>query len=108
MSQDKSRRLGRGLEALLSSRQAAESATPEERSALRELPLSQIRPNPYQPRKEFRAEDLAELQASLDANGLLQPIVVRPSGPGGYELIAGERRLRAATQPGWSDIPVVV
>ena len=64
MSTDKTRRLGRGLEALLSSRQAVEAPpSSEERSALRELPLTQIRPNPYQPRKEFRPEDLADLEA---------------------------------------------
>ena len=105
MSVDKPRRLGRGLEALI-----ATSATPTsaERRGPQHVPISQIRPNPYQPRKEFRPEDLAELQASLQANGLLQPIVVRPGADGGYELIAGERRLRAATQLGWTDIPVVI
>jgi ParB family chromosome partitioning protein len=106
MSVDKPRRLGRGLEALIAT--AATPPTSAERGSVQRIPIAQIRPNPYQPRREFRPEDLAELQASLDANGLLQPIVVRPSGPGGYELIAGERRLRAATQLGWSDIPVVV
>ena len=109
MSQDKSRRLGRGLEALLSSRQAVEAPTPEERSALRELPLAQIRPNPYQPRKEFRPEELADLEASLRASGLLQPVTVRRAGDGqGYELIAGERRLRAAGRLGWERIPAIV
>jgi ParB family transcriptional regulator, chromosome partitioning protein len=106
MSVDKPRRLGRGLEALIAT--AATPPTSAERGAVQRAPIAQIRPNPYQPRKEFPAEELAELQASLEANGLLQPIVVRPSGPGGYELIAGERRLRAATQLGWTDIPVVV
>jgi ParB family chromosome partitioning protein len=106
MSVDKPRRLGRGLEALIAT--AATPPTSTERGALQRVPVAQIRPNPYQPRKEFRAEELAELQASLEANGLLQPIVVRPSASGSYELIAGERRLRAATQLGWSDIPVVV
>jgi ParB family chromosome partitioning protein len=102
------RRLGRGLEALLASRQAAEP-TPEERSALRSLPVGEIRPNPYQPRKEFRAEDLADLEASLRATGLLQPVTVRKVRDGqGYELIAGERRLRAATRLGWAEIPAIV
>lgn len=106
MSVDKPRRLGRGLEALI----ATASAPPSqgERGTPQRVPLGQIRPNPYQPRKEFRPEDLQELKASLEANGLLQPIVVRPVTGGGYELIAGERRLRAATQLGWPDIPVVV
>jgi ParB family transcriptional regulator, chromosome partitioning protein len=106
MSADKPRRLGRGLEALIAT--ASAPPTPAERGSEQRVPLGQIRPNPYQPRKEFRAEDLDELKASLDANGLLQPIVVRPVRSGGYELIAGERRLRAATQLGWADIPVVV
>jgi ParB family chromosome partitioning protein len=106
MSLDKPRRLGRGLEALIATASAPPSTA--ERGAVTRVPIGQIRPNPYQPRKEFRAEELAELQASIEANGLLQPIVVRPASPSGYELIAGERRLRAATQIGWSDIPVVV
>jgi ParB family chromosome partitioning protein len=105
MSVDKPRRLGRGLEALIATA-APPAAAPGER--LQRVPIGLIRPNPYQPRKEFRPEELAELQASLDANGLLQPIVVRPGGANTYELIAGERRLRAATQLGWADIPVVV
>src|SRR5688572_5619768 len=106
MPVDKPRRLGRGLEALIAS--TATTPTPAERRGMQNVPIAQIRANPYQPRKEFRPEDLAELQASLQANGLLQPIVVRPSGPGGYELIAGGRPLRAATQLAWTDIPVVV
>jgi len=104
---DKPRRLGRGLEALLASRQTAEP-TAEERSALRALPLTQIRPNPYQPRHEFRPEELADLEASLKATGLLQPVTVREAVGGGYELIAGERRLRAAERLGWTEIPAVV
>jgi ParB family chromosome partitioning protein len=101
---DRPRRLGRGLEALLGS--AAASSTPSE---LQRLPLSQIRPNPYQPRRSFAPEELAELQSSIRANGLLQPITVRSASNGsGYELIAGERRLRAATALGWTDIPAVV
>lgn len=102
---DKPRRLGRGLEALLASRQT--EPAPEERSALRTLPLAQIRPNPYQPRQEFRPEDLADLEASLRATGLLQPVTVREAGSG-FELIAGERRLRAAERLGWSEIPAMV
>ncbi|HEY0777540.1 MAG TPA: ParB/RepB/Spo0J family partition protein [Gemmatirosa sp.] len=102
------RRLGRGLEALLASRVAAEP-TSEERSALRTIPIAEIRPNPYQPRQSFRAEELAELEASLRATGLLQPVTVRPVTDGsGYELVAGERRLRAATNIGWTEIPAVV
>ena len=108
MSTDKPRRLGRGLEALIpgaGATIAAPAAAPA--SEYQRLPISGIRPNPYQPRREFREADLAELQASLRASGLLQPITVRPAGEG-YELISGERRLRAATRLGWTDIPAIV
>lgn len=83
--------------------------TPEGRDGLRRLPMAQIRPNPMQPRKEFREEELADLESSLRVNGLLQPVTVRPAPSGsGYELIAGERRLRAAQRLGWTDIPAIV
>jgi ParB family chromosome partitioning protein len=109
MPPEKPRRLGRGLEALLSGHASSTEIAADDRSALRSIPVSRIRPNPYQPRKEFNAQELAELQASLRENGLLSPIAVRsaPSG-GGFELIAGERRLRAATNLGWAEIPAVV
>ena len=71
--------------------------------------MAHIRPNPYQPRKEFKPEELTDLETSLKASGLLQPITVRKSPGGqGYELIAGERRFRAAMRLGWTDIPAVV
>jgi len=110
------KRLGRGLEALLgpaaSGATGAGSATSagssgSAASPLRPIPISGIRPNPFQPRKEFRPEELAELQASLAASGLLQPITVRTAASG-YELIAGERRLRAATALGWTEISAIV
>ncbi|HJU88695.1 MAG TPA: ParB/RepB/Spo0J family partition protein [Gemmatimonadaceae bacterium] len=89
---------------------ATAEATSTDRSGLQHIPLGQIRPNPFQPRKDFKTEELAELQASMRSSGLLQPITVRPAphGAEGYELIAGERRLRAASQLGWADIPAVV
>lgn len=112
MSADKQRRLGRGLEALISSAPTvpapAAPGAEERRTPYRELPLSAIRPNRYQPRREFKQEELAELESSLRATGLLQPITVRPVGSDGFELIAGERRLRAATRLGWRTIPAVV
>lgn len=78
-------------------------------AGLQHIRLSEIRPNPYQPRKEFKLEELSELQASLKASGLLQPITLRPSPAGtGYELIAGERRFRAAASLGWTEIPAVI
>jgi hypothetical protein len=81
------KRLGRGLEALLGpvSREQAEAS-----GTLRELPVSSLRPNPYQPRTRIDESELAELASSMQASGLLQPVVVRAHG-GGYELIAGER-----------------
>jgi ParB family chromosome partitioning protein len=75
---------------------------------MQRIRIAQVRPNPFQPRKEFRAEELAELEASLRSTGLLQPITVRPVSGGGYELIAGERRLRAAQRIGWTEIPALV
>jgi len=112
--QETPRRLGRGLDALLARREPP-SAKPDSteaeapRSALQSIPIAQIRPNPYQPRREFRPEELADLEASLRANGLLQPVTVRPAPNGhGFELIAGERRFRAATRLGWTEIAAVV
>jgi len=111
---DKPRRLGRGLEALLGSPNPALAPTVTQPAAigeaeqpLRQIPIAKIRPNPFQPRKEFRDDELSQLQASLSTNGLLQPITVRSVGSA-FELVAGERRLRAATRLGWSDIPAIV
>jgi ParB family chromosome partitioning protein len=104
MTADKTRRLGRGLEALLG---ATTSAKPVPEAELQHIPVAQIKPNPYQPRKDFKTEELADLEASMKAGGLLQPITVRTVS-GGYELIAGERRLRAASRLGWREIPAVV
>jgi ParB family chromosome partitioning protein len=104
MSAEKPRRLGRGLEALISS--APGSSTPQG-GDLQRIALSRIRANPFQPRREFDTADLAELEASLTASGLLQPITVRRRGDA-YELVAGERRLRAAANIGWSEISAVI
>jgi ParB family chromosome partitioning protein len=109
MSMEKPRRLGRGLEALIpgaSATIAAPSATAPA-SDYQRLPIAGIRPNPYQPRREFDETELSELQASLKSSGLLQPITVRHA-PGGFELISGERRLRAATRLGWTEIPAII
>ena len=115
MSPEQPRRLGRGLEALLAMKgpeprnPAAASGDVGASPGLQNVRLSEIRPNPYQPRKEFRLEELADLQASLKASGLLQPITLRPSPNGaGFELIAGERRFRAAAALGWTEIAAVV
>ena len=104
---EKPRRLGRGLEALIPGASAATATAVAPTSDYLQLPIAGIRPNPYQPRREFDEAELAELQASLQSSGLLQPITVRPVA-GGYELIAGERRLRAATRLGWTEIPAII
>jgi len=108
---EKPRRLGRGLEALIpgahSPAPAAVAAAPVASSEYQKLPIASIRPNPYQPRREFAETELAELQASLRVSGLLQPITVRPTSSG-FELVSGERRLRAATRLGWPEIPAIV
>ena len=98
------KRLGRGLEALLGT-VSKEQAQAE--GALRELPIGSVLPNPYQPRTEMNEEALVELTASIEASGLLQPVVVRPKN-GKFELIAGERRWRAIQRLGWAKIPAVV
>jgi ParB family transcriptional regulator, chromosome partitioning protein len=109
---DRTRRLGRGLSALISSTsQPAVQAQPQQAASsepFREIRLDQIVPNPRQPRRDFSETELQELQLSLQASGLLQPIAVRPRKDGRFELIAGERRLRAATRLGWSTIPAYV
>lgn len=99
------KRLGRGLEALLGPVSREEA---ERQGSLRELTVQSVRPNPYQPRHRVEEEPLKELAASIEASGLLQPIVVRSRASGGYELIAGERRWRAVQQLGWTKIPAVV
>jgi len=98
------KRLGRGLEALLGPISRDQAAA---QGALRELPVGSIKPNPFQPRREFDPAALDELASSIAASGLLQPIVVR-SGKSGYELIAGERRWRAVQKLGWQKVPAVV
>jgi ParB family transcriptional regulator, chromosome partitioning protein len=99
------RGIGRGLEAILSVSPASATAGEEE---LRELPLELISPNPRQPRKRFDEETLAALAGSLGERGVLQPVLVRPKAGGTYELVAGERRWRAAGLAGLNTIPALV
>ncbi len=119
----KRRGLGRGLDALLTSKPAAEetAATPEAAPAapaakpavagdgdLRELPLDVVQRGQYQPRRDMNPEALNELADSIKAQGLMQPIVVRPISGGRYEIIAGERRWRASQIAGLDTIPVLI
>jgi len=115
MSADTPRRLGRGLEALISTarqqREAPAGASPEsatEGPNLKRIRLTDIIANRFQPRRTFTEPELVELESSIRASGLLQPIVVRETGNGKWELVAGERRLRAVTRLGWTEIPAVV
>lgn len=106
-SEKTSRRLGRGLDALFN---AVPSANEKSASGLMEIPVGQIRSNPFQPRQDFNVDELNELRESLNSSGLLQPITVRrrADGADGYELVVGERRLRAARSLGWTTISAVV
>ena len=98
--------LGRGLDMLLSS--ARSQSTDTEDTVLKRLPVERVRPGQYQPRTRMDADALQELADSIKAQGLVQPIVVRKLNGGEYELIAGERRWRAAQLAGLHDIPAVV
>ncbi len=96
------RGLGSGLSAILP------EASPERAGELRELPTELIKPNPNQPRTKIDPEALAGLASSIEANGVVQPLLVRPLPDGSYELIAGERRWRAAQAAGLAKVPAVV
>lgn len=95
------RKLGRGLDFLI-------AGTPEvAKDEVLDLKLDQVRPNPFQPRRDFPEKELQELASSILEHGVLQPIVVRPAGDG-YELIAGERRFRACESIGRKSVPAIV
>jgi ParB family chromosome partitioning protein len=114
MAATKKPRLGKGLSALMGeyvSEPGGEDGAPQ--GSIRMLGTATIAPNPFQPRREFSPEQLTELVDSIRANGLLQPIVVRPATdatPKGaeWELVAGERRWRAVRQLGWTEVPAMV
>ncbi len=104
MATAKNSRLGRGLDGLLTRTEESDPQAP----VLREVELDAIRPNPKQPRHNFDEDELEELAESVRAFGVLQPVVVRPLGGGRYELIMGERRLRASERAGLRTIPAIV
>jgi ParB family transcriptional regulator, chromosome partitioning protein len=113
--------LGRGLSALLPGADAQTEAdvpvdeaapveTPSEAAAmgLAEIDVGDIHPNPRQPRSSFRQDELDELSASIREHGVLQPVLVRPRAQGGYELLGGERRLRASKLAGATRVPAII
>jgi ParB family chromosome partitioning protein len=102
--------LGRGLGALIPSRPAAEAPTPAASpgAGLAMIPIGEISPNPYQPRKTFNEASIEELARSVREHGIVQPLVVTKTGDHKYRLIAGERRFRAAQKAGLEQVPVVV
>lgn len=104
--------LGRGLGSLIPGRATTPESAPVQPpvapGTVRNIALSSIEPNPHQPRKQFEAEALNELAASIKQHGLLQPLVVEPTSDGRYRLIVGERRWRAAKLAGLTEVPAIV
>jgi len=102
--------LGRNLSSMLSKdtlRHAVEQVSGHDDSSLKKLPLDRIHPGPFQPRSVFEPQSLQELADSISEQGVIQPIVVRPAGDS-FEILAGERRWRAAQMAGLQDIPVII
>jgi len=101
--------LGKGLGALIPESDLEDSGQGGRADqGVLSLPLAALRPNPEQPRRSFSPESLAELASSLKTHGLIQPIVVEAAGEGSYLIVAGERRFRAATLAGFTEVPVIV
>ncbi|MDO5457467.1 MAG: ParB/RepB/Spo0J family partition protein [Atopococcus tabaci] len=103
---EKNKGLGRGIDALF--QEINETNTLKDESMIQEIPLDEIRPNPHQPRLHFDKVALQELSDSIKQSGVLQPIVLRASSVTGYEIVAGERRVRASKLAGKSTIPAIV
>jgi ParB family chromosome partitioning protein len=106
MSQVK--RLGMGLSALIGGDPEPATAVAAASDPVGTMEINTIRPNPYQPRSDFDPKDIESLADSLKKDGLLQPVVVRPAGAGFYQLVAGERRWRAAKLAGLARVPVII
>lgn len=104
------RGLGRGLSALMADIETpAETSSPDsQRKATLSLPIEQLEPNPDQPRRQFDAEALDDLANSIRSKGIIQPLIVRAKASGQYEIVAGERRWRAAQAAGIHEVPVVL
>ena len=107
-NQDRPRGLGRGLSALIGDEVAAVKGEPVAKKDLRSLPVAFLQPGRFQPRMTFDEQPLQELAASIREKGVLSPILVRPIGPDRYEIVAGERRWRAAQLAKLHDVPVVI
>jgi ParB family transcriptional regulator, chromosome partitioning protein len=107
MTQPQKRRLGRGLAALIGD-DVAEEAVVQDTRSLRHVPIELLHANPNNPRKHFKEEELEELGRSVRDKGLLQPLVVRQRKDGEFEIVAGERRWRAAQRAGVHDVPVLI
>jgi ParB family chromosome partitioning protein len=107
MMQAQKKRLGRGLAALIGDDTTEEAIIQDVRS-LRHMPIELLRGSPNNPRKRFTDDELDDLAKSIKEKGLLQPLVVRPRGDGEYEIVAGERRLRAAQRAGVHELPVLI
>ena len=103
----KNKGLGRGIDALFQDLSEIEEVDMKKDQVV-EIPLSDLRPNPYQPRKSFDETTLQELANSIEQSGVFQPIIVRQSAVKGYELIAGERRFRASKLAGKESIPAII
>tara|TARA_R110002094_G_scaffold41099_6_gene53515 strand:- start:5091 stop:5990 length:900 start_codon:yes stop_codon:yes gene_type:complete len=106
---ERKRGLGRGLSALMADVAETETATSESLAAMeRVIPIERIVPNPDQPRKRFEKDDLSDLAASIREKGVIQPLIVREKANDTYEIVAGERRWRAAQQAQLHKLPVIV
>ena len=108
MSAKKRKGLGQGINALFPEEALLEEESLSGEEKVERIPVSEIRPNPYQPRQNFDQEALEELAESIQQNGVLQPIIVRKSSAKGYELVAGERRHRASILAGIDTIPAII
>lgn len=98
--------LGQGLDALIPVDGFFDGQVPER--DIKQIPIKSLIPNPFQPRRLFLEESLADLSLSIKEKGVIQPLIVRPASAGQYEIVAGERRWRAAQMAGFSDVPVIV
>lgn len=107
--QERKRGLGRGLSALMADVSESEAVVAQGKlAAERSVPVEQVAPNPDQPRKQFNQEDLDDLAASIREKGIIQPLIVRELSSGSFEIVAGERRWRAAQLAQLHELPVIV